>query len=889
MAIQEKILGSVPVPRGAYQDGYSYDKYNIVTLYGCSFWSKIDDNTSVPATISEENKLVVNNNWELYSDSFAAYMAGEKFEEQDAKLAELSSKHISDLDTISKKFILGEAISLGTSAGWYNSEGVYNQTGANCSDFIDTKTEKLFAYSGRMSGSNPIAVGFSDNQEFICSIRSGEGKDYNNALIIVPDKVEKIKVQSASNVLSLRKVIGDEDYIDSIIKELDNKVEEYNDTQLSVNEINNNLNSYSILSSYEIPTGTITAAYIDNDGNLFEKSSAKLSDFIPSEGIGAVFYSGVMSKANPLIIGFDSEKKFIQGILGSGEVVTNKLIGIPNEFKYIRAQSTASLKLLGIVNTQEVIDTINADIIEDYEPSDEISDIEFTKEFMQSDGTIISHESCFLSGYLSLEPGIYYISGVVSGTNMLVAGFDDENNFIYILVRAVDGNQYSDKAFFITNEIKKIRIQSINSKPIIKKSKHKLDNLKNDLYSIGDDVLGDVDFTNEWVNSTGEVASHSSVKLSDYVTVKTGDVFYVTGQMSGTNPIVVGYNSTKTFVKVLVRTENGAMLTDKEFSVPTDISYIKTQSLSSYPKLKERKTINDKIDEFPNYCTPQINQWPIRQRDISDGVRIMCFGSSFFMNTWWYLPYLLKEAGIDAEMSCFYTGGASFDQWIDRYENNTAVDCWTSTNSSDFVKTSKNFKDTLEEGWDIIGFQQGVFESRDWNTFDSTWSKLLSIIRRNCDYRTFIAFNCLWAPAKQGNLSPYESTEEGQRLWQIEANNNFKKFLALSGLSNGAVPNGATMWALRHNEMTGNENDLSGDNLHITNGLPMYAAAATWFETIISPMFNVSIDNIDWMPTEDTPKCVISSAYTAITTEHRDLIRKIIQLSQSNRFGLNEI
>ena len=91
MAIQEKILGSVPVPRGAYQDGYSYDKYNIVTLYGCSFWSKIDDNTSVPATISEENKLVVNNNWELYSDSFAAYMAGEKFEEQDAKLAELSS------------------------------------------------------------------------------------------------------------------------------------------------------------------------------------------------------------------------------------------------------------------------------------------------------------------------------------------------------------------------------------------------------------------------------------------------------------------------------------------------------------------------------------------------------------------------------------------------------------------------------------------------------------------------------------------------------------------------------------------------------------------------------------------------------------------------------
>lgn len=113
MAIQEKILGSVPVPRGAYQDGSSYDKYNIVTLYGCSFWSKIDNNTSVPATISEEKELVVNNNWALYSDSFAAYMAGEKFDEQDAKLTELSSNFdyaflvgVPELDTYTKTFTI---------------------------------------------------------------------------------------------------------------------------------------------------------------------------------------------------------------------------------------------------------------------------------------------------------------------------------------------------------------------------------------------------------------------------------------------------------------------------------------------------------------------------------------------------------------------------------------------------------------------------------------------------------------------------------------------------------------------------------------------------------------------------------------------------------------
>lgn len=528
-------------------------------------------------------------------------------------------------------------------------------------------------------------------------------------------------------------------------------------------------------------------------------------------------------------------------------------------------------------------------MIKNYSPGDVIDNITYTNEFLQTDGSIVSHSTCFLSNYIDVEPGIYYVSGVLSGSNMIVAGFNENEEFISVILQINNGEAYTDKSFFLSGKIKKIRIQSLNSEPTLKKAKLITSVITSQLYYIGDNILSRSTYTKEWVNAVGTVSSNSSVNLSGFVDVNSGDTLYATGQMSGSNPVVIGYNSDKSFVSVLVRTNNGAMLTDQEFSVPNGISYIRAQSLSSYPRVKKRKTINDKIDEFPNYCTPQINQWPIREKDTSEGVRIMCFGSSFFMNTWWYLPYLLKEAGIDAEMSCFYTGGASFDQWIDRYENNTAVDCWTSSNGSDFVKTSKNFRDTLEEGWDVVGFQQGVYQSRDWYSF-ANWSTLVSYIRRSCDYKTFIAFNCLWPPAIQGNLSPYEGSAEGQRLWQIEANDNFKKFLALSGLSNGAVPNGQTIWALRKNELTKDEDeDLAYGGLHINNGLPMYATAATWFETIISPMFNVSIDNINWMPTENTPKCVVSPHYTSISVEQRNLIRKIIKLSLSNRFGINEI
>lgn len=288
---------------------------------------------------------------------------------------------------------------------------------------------------------------------------------------------------------------------------------------------------------------------------------------------------------------------------------------------------------------------------------------------------------------------------------------------------------------------------------------------------------------------------------------------------------------------------------------------------------------------------PQINQNPIKKRNISDGLRLLCFGSSWFQNTWWYLKDLLREAGINAEMTCFYTGGAYFQQWIDRYENNTAVDCWVSVNGANYTTTQKNFRDTLEEGWDIIAYQQGAYQSRQWSYYENSWSKLLSYIRRSCGYDTLIAFNSTWTPALQGNLSPYENTEEGQKEWQEEAYQMCKRFLALSGLNSFVAPNGATLWAVRHHpDLKDDVTDLAGDALHPNNGLPMYAISATWFETFIAPMFGVSIETIDWIPDTSTQKAPVSgSRWTDISTSQRDIIRKIIRLSASNRFGFETL
>lgn len=71
MANQRKIIGRIPVYRGEWTiDNSPYHKLNDVTLYGCTFRSKIESNSYPPATIGSNGELVVNENWSLISSGY---------------------------------------------------------------------------------------------------------------------------------------------------------------------------------------------------------------------------------------------------------------------------------------------------------------------------------------------------------------------------------------------------------------------------------------------------------------------------------------------------------------------------------------------------------------------------------------------------------------------------------------------------------------------------------------------------------------------------------------------------------------------------------------------------------------------------------------------------
>lgn len=311
------------------------------------------------------------------------------------------------------------------------------------------------------------------------------------------------------------------------------------------------------------------------------------------------------------------------------------------------------------------------------------------------------------------------------------------------------------------------------------------------------------------------------------------------------------------------------------------------------------ENINKQIEELNKNVSdslfPQIHTQPIRRRSKDEPIRIFLFGSSWHMNTWWYLNKLIKEAGINAYIESWFSDGAYFSQWLSRYRGETEqsnLRRYVSTNGSNWsVTLTENigvtdFRDALQQAnWDIIGFQQGAVKGIDWENYKDYWSDIVSMVRSNASNDTVIAYNATWAPPIYSTYLT-EQTLNGQEDWMIKANNCFTRFLALSGIVE-VIPQGSMMWAVRSSNDLNDEDDLCKDSLHLKNGLPIYATGANWFESIIQPMFGTSINDIVWLPTEETQACPTSTGYfTPINEDQAVLIKKIIRLAASNRWGL---
>lgn len=355
---------------------------------------------------------------------------------------------------------------------------------------------------------------------------------------------------------------------------------------------------------------------------------------------------------------------------------------------------------------------------------------------------------------------------------------------------------------------------------------------------------------------------------------------------------------------------------DGTFVAPVGTEYVCTNckrenvddySLQVFGIKRQMADLNQKVGNIGNQfadrpVAPQIYQNSILQRDINTPIKILVFGSSWFNCTYWYLPFLLKSIGVNAEIHCCYIGGGSFAQWLRAYDENqlfdntsaTNKDALVSINGGDWQSETINFATHIHsKKWDFIGFQQGALAGINWESYENYWSDMVRIVGTIARGTANIGYNATYTPPywSETNLGRYgyELSIDGQRQFQKDNNENIKRFMSLSGIRN-VSPCGATMWSIRRDaDMNNGDKDMATDGMHPDSGLACYALAATFYETFFAPMFGVSIDDVDWIPNESTQRVHVSdkSIFRAISAVEKAKIARIVHQSLSDRFGFN--
>ena len=311
-----------------------------------------------------------------------------------------------------------------------------------------------------------------------------------------------------------------------------------------------------------------------------------------------------------------------------------------------------------------------------------------------------------------------------------------------------------------------------------------------------------------------------------------------------------------------------------------------------------------------------INHFVPKSKD--ESIKILCFGSSWFLNTWWYLNKITSDLGINAEIHGYYVGHSCFDEWIALYnddlspfegsESSRQSYRYVSVNGANYTSSKRVsggeygnqeyrddwYNDLTTGDWDIIAFQQGAHQSPQW-TYWQNGDQLVSLIRKHAGNDTVIAFNNTWTPSITSSYLPGDTdglcgnTLEGQMLWQTMNYDNCKRFMNLTGV-NSVSPNGAMFYTLRRDSMINIDgDDLCYDGLHPNYGLPMFALASVFYETFIAPFYGVSIDECDWLPTSSDKKGPFNnSVFRPVSELQRERIHQYVHMSLDNMFGFNE-
>ena len=224
-----------------------------------------------------------------------------------------------------------------------------------------------------------------------------------------------------------------------------------------------------------------------------------------------------------------------------------------------------------------------------------------------------------------------------------------------------------------------------------------------------------------------------------------------------------------------------------------------------------------------------------------DGVlRILAIGNSFSDDGMEHLPALLADMGIkQVELARLYVGGCTLErhmQFFDKQQE--AYTFYTSKRGENkWVKHDKkhSIQSALAMGeWDIITMQQASGYSGQYETIKPHLARLVDVVRK-AQPRAHLAWHITWSYSTESKHQHFPHYDNSQPKMDAAIMQAVMQIRSDFDCIDYFIPSGTAIRMLRLSPVNNAPKDFTRDGYHLDYGAGRYAAACTWYETLVRP------------------------------------------------------
>ncbi len=231
------------------------------------------------------------------------------------------------------------------------------------------------------------------------------------------------------------------------------------------------------------------------------------------------------------------------------------------------------------------------------------------------------------------------------------------------------------------------------------------------------------------------------------------------------------------------------------------------------------------------------------EKTTNDSLKILAIGNSFTDDGMAFLPGLIGHAGLsNVKVANIVVGGTSLQYHYNHaIQNDDVYGYYVSVGGRALASKGKtSFQTALsDDNWDIVVMQQVSQYSGLYYTYQPYLDSLIAYVHRQLP-EAVIAWQMTWAYGSSSTHSGFKNYDNNQtKMFEAICDAIIKVYKETD--IDIIIPSGIAIQKLRSTSVNNPPLDLTRDGYHLDYGAGRYTAACTWFESLIAPVYHISV------------------------------------------------